>query len=82
MAFPHASTSLDLTSPFALVSGPAERSFPEGYLTSDLRGPAVFRVDVVGRGLATATSRERRDAGQFFFRQVTYSFLAPEPVRT
>jgi PEP-CTERM motif len=80
MAFPEASTSLDLTSPFNLVSDATERSFLEGYLTSDLQGPALFRVDVVGRGVARATFLEGPEAGQFFFENVDYSFLASEPI--
>jgi hypothetical protein len=80
IAFPDASSSLDLTSPFALVPDAADRSFLAGYLTPDRQGPAVFQVDLAGRGLATATYREGVDKGQFFFRQATYSFVAPEPV--
>jgi hypothetical protein len=82
MAFPEASSSLDLTSPFALVSDPGNRSFLQGYLTNpfDNSDPPVFRADVVGGGLATATFSEGIEQGQFFFRQVNYAFLAPEPV--
>jgi hypothetical protein len=80
LAFPTASTSLDLTSSFMLVSDATERSFLEGYLTSDLQGPAAFRVDLVGGGVATATFLEGAEAGQFSFRQVNYSFVASEPV--
>ena len=80
VVFPEASSSLDLTSPFALVSDPGHRSFLEGFLTSDLLGPPVFRVDVVGGGLATATFSEGIEQGLFSFRQVNYAFLAPEPV--
>jgi hypothetical protein len=80
MVFPTADTNLELSSPFSLASDPADRSFLEGYLTSDLQGSAVFRVDVVGSGVATATFEEGPEGGQFFFREVTYSFMTPEPV--
>jgi hypothetical protein len=40
----------------------------------------VFRVDVVGSGVATATFEEGPQGGQFFFREVTYAFMTPEPV--
>jgi hypothetical protein len=84
MAFPGGSSSVDLTSPFSLVSegGVGERSFLEGYLTNPFSnpGPAVFRVDVTGRGVASATYLEGVTGGQFFFRQATYSFLSAEPV--
>lgn len=78
--FPTADTNLELSSPFSLASDPADRSFLEGYLTSDLQGPAVFRVDVVGSGVASATFEEGPEGGQFFFREVTYAFMTPEPV--
>ena len=80
MVFPTADTNLELSSPFSLASDPADRSFLEGYLTSDLQGPAVFRVDVVGSGVATATFEKGPEGGQFFFRDVTYAFMTPEPV--
>ncbi len=84
MAFPGGSSSVDLTSPFSLVSEGVlgERSFLEGYLTnpSSNPGPAVFRVDLIGRGVASATFREGVTGGLFDFDQVTYSFLSAEPV--
>jgi hypothetical protein len=36
MVFPTADTNLELSSPFSLASDLADRSFLEGYLTSDL----------------------------------------------
>jgi hypothetical protein len=84
MAFPGGSSSVDLTSPFSLVSEGVlgERSFLQGYLTDPFANsdPPVFRADVTGRGVASATYFEGITPGEFFFRQVTYSFLAPEPV--
>jgi PEP-CTERM motif len=80
IAFPGGSSSVDSTSPFSLVSDAVERSFLEGFLTPDLQGPAVFRFDVTGRGLASATFGEGLEGGQFFFREITYSFLTAEPV--
>ena len=53
--FPSASSMVELVSPFVLSSDPADQSFLEGFLTSNLEGPAVFRVDLTGRGVATAT---------------------------
>src|SRR5215213_2132975 len=47
--FPSASSTVELVSPFVLSSDPADQSFLEGYLTSNLEGPAVFRVDLTGR---------------------------------
>ena len=63
-----------------LSSDPADQSFLEGFLTSNLEAPAVFRLDLAGRGVATATYREGPTSGLFDFRQVTYAFLSPEPV--
>jgi hypothetical protein len=84
MAFPGGSSSVDLTSPFSLVSEGVlgERSFLQGYLTNPFANsdPPVFRADVTGRGVASATYFEGITPGEFFFRQVTYSFLAPQPV--
>jgi hypothetical protein len=84
MAFPGGSSSVDLTSPFSLVSEGVlgERSFLQGYLTDPFANsdPPVFRADVTGRGVASATYFEGITPGEFFFRQVTYSFLAPQPV--
>jgi hypothetical protein len=80
IAFPGGSSSVDSTSPFSLVSDAVERSFLEGFLTPDLQGPAVFRFDVTGRGLASATFGEGLEGGRFFFREITYSFLTAEPV--
>jgi hypothetical protein len=75
-----ADANLELSSPFSLASDPADRSFLEGYLTSDLQGPALFRVDVVGSGTAIATFDKEPGGGQLFFRDVTYSFLTAETV--
>jgi hypothetical protein len=84
MAFPGGSSSVDLISPFSLVSEGVlgERSFLQGFLTNPFSnpGPAVFQADVTGRGVASATYVESITQGEFFYRQVTYSFLAPEPV--
>jgi len=84
MAFPGGSSSVDVTSPFSLVSEGVlgEASFLQGFLTNPFSnpGPAVFRTDLTGRGVASATYVEGITQGEFFYRQVTYSFLAPEPV--
>ena len=82
VTFPGGSSgTVELVSPFVLASEGFNRSFLEGFLTSDLQGPAVFNVDLTGGGLATATYNEGPTAGQFFFRQATYAFEAsPAPV--
>jgi hypothetical protein len=77
--FPGGSSMVELVSPFML----SDASFLQGFLTSDLHVPEVFRFDLNGRGLATATFREGPSGG-FDFQQVTYAFLAsptavPEP---
>jgi len=85
VTFPGGSSgTVALVSPFVLASDPVNGSFLEGFLTSDLQGPAVFSVDLTGGGLATATFSEGPTAGQFWFQQVTYAFegspaSVPEP---
>jgi hypothetical protein len=84
MAFPGGSSIVDLTSPFSLVSDgvAGEGSFLYGYLTNPFSNPEppLFRVDLTGRGVASATFREGVMGGLFDFDQVTYSFLSAEPV--
>lgn len=78
--FPTADTNLELSSPFSLASDPGRPFVPRGVSDIGLQGPAVFRVDVVGSGVASATFEEGPEGGQFFFREVTYAFMTPEPV--
>jgi hypothetical protein len=82
VTFPGGSSgTVELVSPFVLASDAVNGSFLEGFLTSDLQGPAVFNVELTGGGLATATFSEGPIAGQFFFQQVTYAFEgSPAPV--